>query len=231
MWRAVLTGVRGGARQRANRKGLLVAGPVALSACLAPVAAGFAPLAQAQTQAVSPVQQAANALRSIESLRASFVQTDANGARLTGTLYLKRPGKIRFQYAPGTGLLIVSDGRALTIHDSDVGQTQRWPIGNSPLGALLDPGRDITRYGNVVITGDPGVLGVEVRDRAHPEYGVTTLFFFRKASAPGGLELAGWQTLDAQNRATRIRLSGHQYGVGIDNSQFTFIDPRARPHK
>jgi outer membrane lipoprotein-sorting protein len=54
------------------------------------------------------------ALRAISTMRADFVQTDRNGQRLTGTLTLQRPGKIRFQYQPGVPLLIVSDGAALT---------------------------------------------------------------------------------------------------------------------
>ena len=67
---------------------------------------------------------------------------------------------------------------------------QRWPIKNSPLGALLDPTRDVGKYGRLVPSGNPKVVSVEVRDSAHPEYGVITLVFVRKPGAPGGLELS-----------------------------------------
>ncbi|MFM5931162.1 MAG: outer membrane lipoprotein carrier protein LolA, partial [Novosphingobium sp.] len=50
---------------------------------------------------------AISALRGIGTMQASFVQSDARGQRATGTLTLKRPGRIRFQYAPGIPLLIV----------------------------------------------------------------------------------------------------------------------------
>jgi outer membrane lipoprotein-sorting protein len=49
--------------------------------------------------------------------------------------------------------------------------------------------------------------------------------------APGGLELLGWQTLDAQNRRTTVRLSNHQYGLGLSDDLFRYLDVRARPHK
>ncbi|HWU01844.1 MAG TPA: outer membrane lipoprotein carrier protein LolA [Novosphingobium sp.] len=213
-------------------KGLLVAGPVALLA-LGAGALGVPALAQAPHAAQSSpeIDRAVAALRDISTLRASFVQTDAGGQRLSGTLLLKRPGKIRFQYQPGVPMLIVSDGRALTIVDKQVNQVQRWPIGKSPMGALLDPKRDVAQYGQVVRTGDPALLAVAVRDRSHPEYGVTTLFLTRKAGAPGGLELAGWDTLDAQNRLTAIRLSGHQYGMPLGDEQFRYLDTSVRPHK
>ena len=130
-------------------------------------------------------------------------------------LTLKRPGRIRFQYQQGVPLLIVSDGKALTMIDYEVRQVQRWPISNSPLGALLDPNRDVSRYGVLQTTADPNVVSIEVRDRAHPEYGVITLIFLRKPSAPGGLELVNWVALDSQNKRTTIRLSNHQYGVAV----------------
>src|SRR3546814_12853090 len=84
-------------------------------------------------------------LRSTASMVADFVQIDRNGQRLSGTLTLKRPGKIRFQYQKGVPLLIVGDGSRLTMIDYEVKQVQSWPVKNSPLGVLLDPEREIGR--------------------------------------------------------------------------------------
>lgn len=169
---------------------------------------------------------AVNALRGISTLQANFTQTDRNGQRLGGVLTLKRPGRIRFQYQKGVPLLIVSDGKALTLIDYEVRQVQRWPISNSPLGALLDPKRDVMRYGKLQPTGDPAVVSVEVRDTKHPEYGVITMVFQRKAAAPGGLELSSWVALDSQNQRTTVRLSGHRYGMAVADSAFRYNDPR-----
>jgi outer membrane lipoprotein-sorting protein len=197
---------------------LVVSAPVALSLLPSP--------AQAQA-ARGDLDKAVAALRGITTLKADFIQTDRSGQRLPGVLTLKNPGRIRFQYGPGIPMLIVSDGRALTMIDYEVRQVQRWPIGNSPLGALLDPKRDVSRYGKLQPTGDPNVVSIEVRDSGHPEYGVITLVFVRKASAPGGLELVNWVALDSQNRRTTIRLSNHQYGVAVPDNAFRYNDPRS----
>ena len=182
--------------------------------------------------AIDPeLEHAVAALRAITTLRADFSQTDRNGQRVTGVLTLKRPGMIRFQYAPSVPLLIVSDGHALTMIDKQVNQIQRWPINNSPLGALLDPRRDVARFGTLQHTADRNVISIDVRDTKHPEYGVINLIFVHKASAPGGLELVAWVALDSQNHRTTIRLSNQQYGMAVSNDLFTFTDPRARPHK
>ncbi len=200
---------------------LVVSAPIAL----APSAAAQAPAAGARN---AQLDGAVAALRAISTLRADFTQTDRNGQRMAGVLTLKRPGRIRFQYAPGIPLLIVSDGKALTMVDYEVRQVQRWPIKNSPLGALLDPSRDVARFGTLQPTVNPGVVSIEVRDRTHPEYGVITLIMVRKASAPGGLELVSWVALDSQNKRTTIRLSNHQYGVAVADNAFRYNDPRGR---
>ncbi|GFE74077.1 outer membrane lipoprotein carrier protein LolA [Novosphingobium sp. TCA1] len=177
------------------------------------------------------LNQAVEALRAISTMKADFVQTDRNGQSLSGQLTLMRPGKIRFQYEKSAQLLIVSDGKALTMIDYSVKQVQRWPISNSPLGALLDPKRDVAKYGSVRQTGNPNVVSIEVRDRTHPEYGVITLIFTRKASAPGGLELSYWVALDSQNKRTTISLSNQRYGVPVTDNDFRWNDPRPRTRR
>ena len=189
----------------------------ALAAALAPVAVLAAPapeLAQIQTH-----------LRTVTTMTADFAQTDAAGRTRTGKLYLKRPGKIRFQYGKDVPLLIVGDGKALTMIDYQVAQVSRWPIGQSPLAALIDPSRDISRYGRL-IPAPPGRILVEGRDPKHPEFGTITIGFTRAPSAPGGLMLAGWTVLDAQGNQSTVVLSNQQFGGEISDRTFLWRDPR-----
>ena len=190
-----------------------------------PAAALVVPAAPAMAQA-NDLDRVVSALRGISTMKADFTQTDRTGRSVRGELTLKQPGKIRFEYAKGTNMLIVSDGRALTLVDYEVNQVQRYPIGNSPLGALLDPNRDVKQYGRLVPTGNPDVLSVEVKDAKRPEFPAITMVFVRKAGVPGGLELASWVALDAQNQRTTVRLSNHRYGVTVADSAFRFQDPR-----
>ena len=192
----------------------------------APIAATIALPAPAIAASTGSLDDAVAALRGISTMRASFNQTDRSGQTVTGTMTLKRPGKIRFEYAKGVPLLIVSNGRSLTMIDYEVNQVQRWPISNSPLGALLDPNRDVKKYGKLRNTGNPNVLSVEVRDPGKPEFGVITLIFTRNSRAPGGWQLTNWVSLDAQNNRTTVRLSNQRYGVSVSESSFTYKDPR-----
>lgn len=201
----------------------------ALALLAAPLAVAALPGQLASAQQPSDSLAQVNAyIRAVKSMTADFAQTDRNGQTLTGKLTLKQPGKIRFEYQKGVPLLIVGDGKSLTMIDYEVRQVQRWPIGNSPLGALLDPRRDLSKYGKVVPSGDPRILMVEARDPKRPEYGVITLIFQRKPSAPAGLEMYGWVALDSQNNRTSIRLSNLRFGVPVADSAFKWRDPRPR---
>lgn len=206
---------------------LLVA--VAMSAA-APAALLTAPLAPALAQA-DDLDQAASALRAIGTMKADFTQTDRNGQSVSGELTLKRPGKIRFEYEPSVNMLIVANGNSLYFLDYDAQQRERWPIRESPLGALLDPNRDIKRYGKLIPVSNPDVVSIEVKDTNRPEYGVITLIFVRKPGAPGGLELVSWVALDSQNKRTTVRLSNQRYGISVPDSAFNFRDPRRSSHR
>ena len=192
-----------------------------------PVAVAAVAPAVATAQASTPLAQVQTHLRSVDTMTAGFAQTDRRGKTLTGTLTMKRPGKIRFQYQKGIPLLIVGDGKALTMIDYEVKQVSRWPIGNSPLSVLLNPNRDLAGIGKV-IQNDAKVLLVQARDPKRPEFGTITIAFAKVAGAPSGLMLQGWTTIDAQNNRSTIKLSNQRFNVAVADTAFRWTDPRPR---
>lgn len=197
--------------------------PLGAALALTAIAAPAAIHAQAQNVTLADVQRH---LSATETMTAAFSQTDRAGKVLTGTLTLKKPGKIRFQYEKGVPILIVSDGKSLYFLDYQVGQKQRWPVGNSPLSILLNPDRDASKYARIVPSVDPGVVTVEAYDPKRPEYGRIRLIFVRNASAPAGLMLQGWVATDAQSNRTTIRLSQQKFNGPVGDNAFKFNEPR-----
>ncbi len=191
--------------------------PLTLAAIAAPVAL--------HAQAADGLALVQTHLRAVDTMTASFTQTDRQGRALSGTLSLKRPGKIRFDYGRSANMLIVGDGRALTFVDYDVRDVQRWPINDSPLSVLLDPDQDLSRFARVV-RSDSQVVMVEARDPRRREFGTITLAFARAPGAPSGLILQGWNTIDAQNNLTSVRLSNQRFNVPVADSLFRYRDPR-----
>jgi outer membrane lipoprotein-sorting protein len=164
-------------------------------------------------------------LTSVQTMTADFTQTDAKGRVATGTLQMKRPGRIRFAYSDGD-LLLVANGKTLTFLDYSVGQKSSWPLGRTPLGPLLSASPDFNGKAEILPSNDSRV--VVARAKSSGQYGQLTLAFLRNSSAPGGLQLYGWTAIDPQNHRTTVKLSNVRFNVAVPDSAFTYADPKKK---
>lgn len=194
---------------------------------LAPIALIAAPTAVAAAPSGELAKVQAH-LNSVSSMTADFVQTDAKGRSLRGTLQLKRPGRIRFEYGRGANMLLVADGSRLTFIDYDVGQKSSWAVNKTPLGLLLAARPDVGRIASIVRDNDPRVVVVRARDPKRQHYGTLILAFIHSSSAPGGLQLYGWTAIDPQNKKTKVTLSNVRYNVGVPETAFRYAEPKKR---
>jgi outer membrane lipoprotein-sorting protein len=184
--------------------------------------------------AAAPVLAAANSpdlarlkdhISSVQTMTANFTQTDAKGRVATGTLQLKRPGRVRFEYSSGD-LLLVANGKTLTFLDYQVGQKSAWPLGRTPLGPLLSSSPDFNGRAQILPSDNERV--VVARAKNSGQYGQLTLAFLRNSSAPGGLQLYGWTAIDPQNHRTTVKLSNVRYTVAVPNGAFTYAEPKKK---
>jgi outer membrane lipoprotein-sorting protein len=164
-------------------------------------------------------------LGAVQTMTASFIQTDAKGRTAHGTLQLKRPGRVRFEYSGGD-LLLVADGKRLSFVDYQVGQKSSWPLGRTPLGPLLSGSSDFNGKAEILPSADSRVVVARAKNAG--QYGQLTLAFLRNGSAPGGLQLYGWTAIDPQNHRTTVRLSDVRYNVAVPEGAFTFAEPKKR---
>src|SRR5689334_14864738 len=161
-------------------------------------------------------------LNGIRSLKAQFLQVAPNGATAQGTAWLERPGRMRFQYAPPSPLLLVAGHGLVVFHDAQLNQTSNIPLSQTPLGILLAD--QVRLQGGVTVTGMqhlPGQIQVSLVRTASPGDGTLTLIF-----ADNPLTLRQWTVLDAQRQETRVTLFNAQTGGSFDPKLFEFIDPR-----
>ena len=73
------------------------------------------------------------AMNSTASFSGRFAQYAADGSFAQGQVYIKRPGKLRFEYDAPNPLLIVSDGVTLTQQDKALETIDRVPLSATPL--------------------------------------------------------------------------------------------------
>lgn len=169
------------------------------------------------------VDKAAAYLQGLSEAKGRFVQTDPRGAVSRGAIYLKRPGKARFAYDPPAGLLVVSDGGRVSIHNTKLKTFESYPLAATPLSLFLAKQIRLDR-GVVVsrVARHADGFSITARDGGKQADGQITLTF---ADAP--LRLLGWTVADPQG-ATRVQLSDLERTSGLANSLFVLKDPRPK---
>ncbi|HST76258.1 MAG TPA: outer membrane lipoprotein carrier protein LolA, partial [Acetobacteraceae bacterium] len=140
---------------------------------------GLAPEpARAQTADAATLAQIEAYLNSIRTLKAHFLQVAPDGRISQGTVWLERPGRMRFAYDPPTPLLLVAGNGMLVFHDSQLGQTSNIPLSQTPLGILLAD--QVRLSGPVKVTSMqrlPGMITITVVRTASIGDGSLTLVF------------------------------------------------------
>ena len=175
----------------------------------------FAPLAFAAAAAVSlttagpaaaqelSLAQISNYLNSIGEANAEFTQANADGSTSTGTLYIHRPGRMRFEYNPPNKALVIAGGNSVAIFDPKSNQgPQQYPLGQTPLKLILGTNIDLTTAKMVVThraNGDQTI--VVAQDPKHPDYGNIALYF---SDQP--VVLTTWVVTDQTGTPTRVTL-------------------------
>jgi len=177
----------------------------AICAIAAAIAFGLSGAARAELSGsdMRDLARISNYLNGLTTLEGNFVQVGHDGELSEGQFYLRRPGRIRFEYKPPNPALVVADGLWVGVYDKRLNTLDRIPIGSTPLDLLLRSRVDLRKEGAVQsIERGQGVLRVLAIDPDAPDQGSITLVF-----ADNPLELRQWIVVDAQGLATTVALS------------------------
>ena len=159
------------------------------------------------------------ALNRLEMMSAEFVQM-SGGRQMTGQLYLRKPGKLRFDYDAPSPLEIISDGSTVAIRDRKLATQDLYSIGQTPLKFLVRERIDIAR--DLTVTGirvDPDRVIVAVEDKATFSGTSQVTLFFDQPS----LTLRQWTVIDPQGHDVSVLLKKIDTTHRPDASLF-FID-------
>lgn len=176
--------------------------------------------ANAQQVGVPEIEQYVNSIR---TLQARFVQSNPNGSVVQGTLYVRRPGRMRFQYDAPSQLKVVADGMQVTLWDPATRDFGQWPIGWTAASFLVkEPFRlsgDITVQALQRTADGLQITMVQTRK---PQEGQIIV---RLAASP--LALRGWTIIDNRGNRVDVALSNVQTGVQLADSLFKYDGPDA----
>ena len=167
-------------------------------------------------------------LSQITSIVADFSQTSSDGSTGNGKFFMKRPGKMRWQYNPPTPILLVSDGKSVTYYDAELDQVTYVGVDDTLAGflaqktiKLTSESTKLTRFSN-----ENGVILATIIQTKKPNDGSLTLEF-----SDNPVAITGMTAVDATGNVTRVNLENAKFGPVLEDKLFVFEDPRGVNHR
>lgn len=191
---------------------LALAAAVGVAAVAAPAAAQT----PAETQSIETY------LNSIGSMKARFLQVDPSGGNIQGTLFILRPGRLRFEYDEPSPILVVADGTWVHYYDRELDQTSRALISDTTVEFFTR--NDLKLSGDVRITDfvkQDGVMTVTLVDADNPQEGSVAFTFDENP-----INLRQWVVTDPEGAQTLVALLSFETNVQLSTSMF--VDPSVR---
>ena len=159
-------------------------------------------------------------LDGLRTVEAKFTQINADGSLSTGSLYIKRPGRVRFEYDPPNDALVLAAGGQLAIFDPNGNDVpESYPLSKTPLSLILADNINLSRERTVSghqFDGTSTILTVQ--DPEHPERGRMALVF----TGPNP-QLRQWLIEDQNGEQTVIVLNDVATDMSLNDNLFNVL--------
>jgi len=175
----------------------------------------YAPAAMAQNAVIEGLN---TYLSDLLAISAPFTQENADGTTATGTFYMQKPGKMRFEYDPPSPAMLIADGEALAVYDRKSNRgPQVYPQSSTPLSLLSRNNIDVTKSKFVrrIETRDNRIF-VMMYDPEKVENGTMLMIF-----DDDPVLLTGWIVTDGAGQQSTIRLGKLTTGMSFENRLFS----------
>ena len=156
-------------------------------------------------------------LTGLDTVKTRFVQTNADGSKSRGTLFITRPGRARFEYDDLEALVVAGGGQVASFDSLKNASSDIFPLRRTPLNLILARNVNLRKAKMVTAHGEfPGGQTVlDAQDPKNPEYGTIRLFFDRDP-----LALAGWVITSETGEKTRVDFEPFQPAGNLSTRMF-----------
>ena len=168
-------------------------------------------------------------LNSLRTLQANFAQISGDSNLSTGILYIKRPGRVRFEYDEPNNALVLASGSQLAIFDPQGNnEPEIYPLARTPLSLILSDSINLAEDRMVVAHEYDGTSTIlTVQDPSFPERGSIRLVF----TGPEP-QLRQWLVHDQNGDQTVIVLNSMKTHIVLSDSLFDiFVNRNKRQSK
>lgn len=176
-------------------------------------------------QSAENLQKIETYLNNIKSLQATFVQMASNGATAEGRIFIKKPNKIRMEYADPVNVLIVGDGNFIVYNDIELEQVTHIDYDDIPASLIL--GDDIKIDGEKIkvidFYQDSGTTSITLDYSEKGDLGPITLVFSNNP-----MELKQWKIVDPQSVEVTVSLYDTQKDIPLEDKIFKFKETKKK---
>jgi outer membrane lipoprotein-sorting protein len=151
--------------------------------------------------AAATIERINNYFNSFKTMIGTFTQVDPDGSRKKGTFYILKPGRVLFEYNPPSQVVLVADGRSVSVRDKKLKTQDITPLSATPLRFLLSENLDLSRNSNVVGVYQDDVFATVVLEEKQPAVGTYRLMIMFDAKT---LQLKQWTVTDPQGYDTTV---------------------------
>ena len=124
--------------------------------------------------------------------------------KTTGKLYVQKPGRMKFEYAPPAVLEITADGTSVAVRNRKLATQDEYFIGQTPLKFLLKSEIDIARDTKILdVSQSATATSITIEDKA--TFGGTSRI--KLIFDPQTNVLKQWTVVDPQGYETVITLA------------------------
>jgi outer membrane lipoprotein-sorting protein len=193
-----------------------------LLSTFSPAAVPSPPAAALTAQDADDLRRITAYLSGISTMTARFRQSSAGGGTAMGSLWMARPGRMRFEYDPPSPILLIADRFYVYYVDKQLAQMSKVGLKSTPAWFLL---RDPITFDDLLIKRferGANTLTITLVDPKEPDNGSLTIVF---NSQP--LALRQWTIVDQQHKTTTVSISNVQFGAALDPGLFVYQDPLA----
>jgi outer membrane lipoprotein-sorting protein len=161
-----------------------------------------------------------NYLNQLKTAEGDFTQINDDGTISSGKIFIKRPGRMRFEYnAPDSAIVLASNG-AVVIDDTKSNQpAETYPLKRTPLSIILARNVDLGQAKMVTGHSYDGIVTiVTAQDPENADAGQIQMKFTNDP-----VQLRQWVINDSSGGSTTVVLGELKVGCSLPNRIF---DPK-----
>ena len=152
---------------------------------------------------------------SVPTMMGEFVQFGPNGEQTGGRFFIKRPGKVRFDYTKPSPILVKADGKTVGIHNRKLKTWDFYPLSKTPLKMLLADRFDVKDKSIKSVKTEKDLTTVVLANKSIFGNSKITLMF-----DPKSFDLRQWTITDNQGKDTTVMIFNVQRNIDLNRRLF-----------